>query len=240
MKTAVIIQARIGSTRLPGKVLKPLENGDVLAYVVDRCRQIDGADQVIVATTTEPQDDAIEKWCSEYGVDCFRGSEEDVLSRYIECAEKYDAEYVLRVTSDCPFVDYELAGKMIALMKEKKADIIDISGEMPRGLASELISLRALHYIDENGKESRHREHVTYYAYENHSEFSRALFVTPADRRYPELRITLDTEEDYELCRHIAKHFKDRLVPSSDVIQYLLAHPEIAAVNAHIEQKPVV
>lgn len=239
MKTIVIIQARMGSTRLPGKIVKPLGATDVLTYVTSRCKKIQVVDEVIVATSTLPQDDAVEVWCQEHDVTCFRGSEEDVLDRYVQCAHAYKPDYVMRVTADCPFVDYELASRVVASMVEQRKDVMRLVGAMPRGLAVELISYEALLRIHEVGKEQRHREHVTYYAYEYAKEFTFAEYAVPSDRLHPEFRITLDTEEDYALCVAIAEYFTDELMSSVDVIQFLLDHPEVAKLNAHIEQKPV-
>lgn len=240
MKTIVIIQARMGSSRLPGKILKPLGDADVLTYVTSRCQQIQGVSDVIVATSVLPQDDAVEKWCAENGVICFRGSEEDVLDRYVQCAKQYKPDYVMRVTSDCPFVDYEMASAIVALMERERVDIIDLAGKLPRGLAVELISYEALLSIHEKGQEPRHREHVTYYAYEYCEQFQRVVYDAPVNRLHPELRITLDTEEDYALCQAVATHFDNLLVSSANVIHYLLEHPEVAKLNAHIEQKSVI
>lgn len=230
----------MGSSRFPEKILKPLGKLDVLSYVTSRCKKIIGIDEVIVATSTLSQDDAIVTWCNTNNITCFRGSEDDVLSRYIDCAKNYNPDYIMRVTSDCPFVDFEMANEMIQQLKENQVDIIDLQGELPRGLAVELISYKALQYIHENGKENCHREHVTYYAYEFKDEFTRCAYEIPLNRRHPELRVTLDTKEDYTLLQAVAKHFNDIYVSSADVIHYLLAHPEIASLNAHIEQKPVI
>lgn len=239
MKTIIIIQARMGSSRLPGKVVKPLPPADVLTYVTSRCRQICGVDEVIVATSNLSKDNAVENWCKEHGVACFRGSEEDVLDRYVQAAKPYNPDYVMRVTADCPFVDFTMASEIVELMENERLDIVNLKGKLPRGLAVELISYKALLYIHKHGQESRHREHVTYYAYENKEEFRHALYQIPENRLHPELRITLDTEEDYALCMAVVDHFENELVPSEEVVQYLLDHPEVAKLNAHIEQKPV-
>jgi len=239
MKTIIIIQARMGSSRLSGKILKRLGSTDSLTYVTERCRKIEGIAEVIVATSTLPQDDAVEAWCVAHNTAYYRGSEDDVLDRYIQCAERYHPDYIMRVTSDCPFVDYEVASEMVALMKENPVDIIDLASDLPRGLAVEIISYKALQYIDKHGRKQRHREHVTYYAYEHKDQFTRVDYIAPIDRHYPNLRITLDTEEDYALLCNVADHFSAIDVSSLDVIQYLLDHPEVAKLNAHIEQKPV-
>lgn len=240
MNTIAIIQARMGSSRLPGKILKPLGDVDVLTYDIERCKAIKGVNEVVVATSSLPQDDAIATWCEERHVAYFRGSEDDVLDRYVQCAKIYKPDYVMRVTSDCPFVDYEMASEMVALMEQERKDIIIIDGALPRGLAVELISYDALLHIHEMGKEPRHREHVTYYAYEFADEFESVAYKALESHIEPELRITLDTEEDYKLITAVANYFNDPLVSSADVIAYLKATPKVAKINAHIEQKPVI
>ncbi|NNV07982.1 cytidylyltransferase domain-containing protein [Geobacillus sp. C56-T2] len=241
MKTLIIIQARMGSSRLLGKVLMPLGDTVVLDYVVSRCQQVKQADEVIVATSVLPQDDVIESWCKQHHVRCFRGSEDDVLARYYECAKPYQPDYVIRVTADCPFVDYELADRIIEAMEVEPADIVIVEGDLPRGLVVEMVSFSALEYIYHHGKESRHREHVTYYAYEFPDEFKRTYIQALKTIQQPQLRITLDTEEDYQLCAAVANHFKkNKLISSQKVVQFLLEHPDIAKLNAHIQQKPVI
>lgn len=240
MKTIIIIQARMGSSRLPGKVLKPLGHSVVLDYVVSRCREVKKADEVIVATSVLPHDDAIEEWCKENKVPCFRGSEDDVLSRYYECAKSYNPDYVIRVTADCPFVDYEMASEIVCTMENSPADYVKVNGPLPRGLVVEMFAFRTLSYIHEHGKEPHHREHVTYYAYEFPEEFQATVYEAPKALQHPHLRITLDTEEDYALCQAIANHFQgDKLVSSQKVVQFLLEHPEVAKINAHVKQKTV-
>lgn len=240
MNFTVIIQARMGSTRLPGKVLMPLGEADVLGYVVSRCRKIKHITQVIVATTTLDHDDEIEKWCVSNGVSCFRGSEENVLERYHECAKKYSSDYIIRVTSDCPFLDFDLATKMIETMMESPSDILVCEAGLPRGAAVEIISFSALDRVKALGLESRHREHVTYYAYEHLQQFTHVSFKIPPVLKYPHLRITLDTSEDYKLCQAVADYFIDRDVRTTEVVEYLLKTPEVTKLNAHIEQKPVI
>lgn len=240
MNTIIIIQARMGSSRLPGKILKPLGDVDVLTYNIERCRAIQGVSEVIIATSYLPQDDAIVTWCQEHQVAYFRGSEDDVLDRFVQCAKMYKPDYIMRVTSDCPFVDYEMASEMVELMQKERKDIVLLEGEMPRGLAVELVSYEALLRIHEFGKEPRHREHVTYYAYEFVEQYEAVTYKVPKNRQAQTLRVTLDTDADYELISEVAKHFNNPLVSSKDVIQFLIEQPEIAKLNEHIEQKPVI
>ncbi|ETT41086.1 acylneuraminate cytidylyltransferase [Paenibacillus sp. FSL R5-192] len=240
MNFTVIIQARMGSTRLPGKVLMPLGESNVLGYVVSRCREIKHVSQVVVATTTLDHDDEIEKWCSSNDVHCFRGSEEDVLARYHECAKKYSSDYVIRVTSDCPFLDFDLATRMIEVMMASPSDILVCETGLPRGIAVEIISFSALNEVNSIGKEARHREHVTYYAYENLGSFTYVPFKIPPNLKHPHLRITLDTPEDYMLCQAVADNFINTNVSTAEVIDYLLKTPQVTRYNSHIEQKPVI
>lgn len=240
MRTVVIIQARMGSSRLPGKVLMPLGDSVVLDYVVSRCERMQGVGRVIVATTALEQDNEIEEWCQKKGVTCFRGDENDVLLRYYECAKRYQPTYVIRVTADCPFLDFDLADRIMEQMRRVPTDILLIQGALPRGLVVEMISFTALETIERRSTEPYHREHVTYYAYEYAEQFKATTLVPPVYLQYPELRITLDTPEDYKLCQSIATYFRgNKLISSKEVIQYLLAHPEVAQINAHIEQKSV-
>jgi len=241
MKIILIIQARMGSTRLPGKVLFPLGDTIVLDYVVRRCRTDSRISDVIVATSVLEQDDPIRDWCAQHGVTCFSGAEDDVLSRYYECAAPYIPDYVIRVTSDCPFVDYDIIGRIIDTVEREPCDIVLADGALPRGLWSEIVSFQALKRMHEIGRLPRHREHVTYYAYEFPDQFRSAVYTVPAVLRHPQLRITLDTTEDYEMLRRVADHFRGNLLVSAEeIVMYLLEHPEVARINAHIRQKPVV
>ncbi|MBB6692206.1 glycosyltransferase family protein [Cohnella xylanilytica] len=240
MKTLIIIQARMGSSRLPGKVLMPLGNSCVLDYVVTRCRQVKNVADVIVATSSWAQDDPIKQWCVEHGVSYSRGSETDVLARFVDSAKPHQPDYVMRVTGDCPFVDYELAEKFMVAMARQPSDAIVWLGNLPRGLVVEIVSYEALLEMDRKGREPRHREHVTYYAKEFPEQFTTTEVEIPAALRYPELRITLDTKEDYALCQAVADAFLgDKLVPSTAIVAYLNSNPMIAELNSHIQQKSV-
>lgn len=241
MKTIVIIQARMGSSRLPGKVLFPLGNEDVLTYVIERCKLIKGIDEVIVATSNLLIDDSIEKWCSNNNIICYRGSEENVLQRYIDVANVYNPNYIVRVTADCPFIDYEMITEMIEKIKEENVQIIDIIDEIPRGLAGEVFSKELLEEVARKASESRHYEHVTYYAYEYPKEFTRSNYKVSKTLINKSYRITLDTEDDYKLIQQIAHAFKNKInMPTEDIIEYLERNPLAANINAHVEQKPVI
>jgi spore coat polysaccharide biosynthesis protein SpsF len=240
MKVIAILQARMGSTRLPGKVLLPFGESNILDYAVSRCKATRGIDQVIVATSLREEDSQIVDWCNKNEVDVFQGSEEDVLSRYYECAKQYNANYIVRALGDCPFFHYELADTVIDKITREQGDIISYNQTIPLGMGVEIISSNALSYINKNGNKDYHREHVTYYAYENSELFYQVKVDVPSYLMDREVRLTLDTPEDYELLSIIANHFaEDKLVPSSTILSYLKENKELIHINEHIEQKQV-
>lgn len=235
----LIIQARMGSTRLPGKVLKEIDGIVALDRCVQRCRAMKYVDEVVVATTTLGRDDQLVDWCTQHGILTFRGSEDDVLERYVLCAREHEAEMVIRVTSDCPFVDHELGDQTI---QKAVLDCLDyiFFPPLPVGLVVEPVPMKTLEWIHANGHEPRHREHVTYYMKEFPGKFRTAVFDLPEIYRNPQLRMTLDTPEDYAMLSAAAAAFpEDALVPTPTVIQWLLDHPEVAALNGSIRQKEV-
>ncbi|MCZ0702101.1 spore coat polysaccharide biosynthesis protein SpsF [Natronobacillus azotifigens] len=240
MKTTVIIQARMGSSRLPGKILKPLGDSSILDYVVSRCQMIEQIDTVVVATSDQPADDQVQDWCKHNGISYFRGSEHDVLARYYNCAKQYPADVIIRVTADCPFVDYHLATKLLAEMDHNRFDYIKLAGELVRGFNVELFSYRALSYIFKHGHQERHREHVTYYGYEYPEQFKYKTVQAPSYLCHPELRVTVDTIEDYQMVEQITRQCTtNKYVSSEEVVAFLLANPKVASINAHVKQKPV-
>ena len=240
MKVIAILQARMGSTRLPGKVLLPFGHTNVLDYAVSRCQAAKEIDQVVVATSNKEEDNQIVEWCNSNGIEVFQGSEEDVLARYFECAAQYKADYVIRALGDCPFFHYELADAIIESILKNKGDIAIYSEPIPLGLGVEIISATALSYIYSHGKEAYHREHVTYYAYENKELFHHVSLNAPDYLLDKKVRLTLDTQEDFELLSVIAQHFSDnKLIPTTSILSYLEENKELTSINEHIEQKKV-
>jgi spore coat polysaccharide biosynthesis protein SpsF len=241
MRAVVIVQARMGSSRLPGKVLLPLGDGCLLDYVVDRCLAIPLADAVVVATTDTFRDDVIAFWCERKSVPCSRGPEADVLSRFVQAAQPYQPDYIVRVTGDNPFFDYRLADVMLRRVCEQPADVVRLNEPYPLGMACEVVSFDALLRLDRFGTEPRHREHVTFYAYEFPEQFSSVTVDVPEPLRRVPYRFTIDTEEDYRVSRFIAEAFPgDRLVPCEEVVELIRNRPDVAEWNANVRQKPVV
>lgn len=238
--TGVIIQARMSSTRLPGKVMRLLAGEPVLYHVVERVKRTRGIDTVIVATTVEKEDDAIVRFCEERGYANFRGSRDDVLSRYLEASHAYELDEIVRITSDCPLVDPDIVSELLERFHSGAYDYMSnfTPGErtFPRGLDCEVCTYTALEKAHAGAHESYEREHVTPFMYENKTgEFTvgpmlaaRGIYARP---RY---RLTLDYDEDYRLFEHLYDRFykKGDVITVPDVLTYLDEHPNVAAINA--------
>jgi len=232
MKNVAIIQARMGATRLPGKVLMPLGDSCVLDYVVSRCKAIAGMAEVVVATTIKQRDDVIAQWCERQGVPVYRGEEDDVLSRFLGAAAAHKADYILRVTADNPYFEYRLVSEFLAAAADGQADLITTEKGLPVGGAVELVSYEALQRMGAVAKETRHREHVTLYAYEHPEQFQIVSVAVTTPLRQPHLRITLDTEADYARLQAVAAAVSpSKTVPTEEVIAYLLQQPEKLSQN---------
>lgn len=242
MPAVAIVQARMGSTRLPGKVLRPLNGRPLLAQVVARLRVAPGVDRVVIATSDLPADDAIAQLAKVEGVACFRGSELDVLHRFTQAARAHDADPVLRVTADCPLVDPGIVGKLIAMFRQGDYDHVGVAtgagalhskeARYPDGLDAECFSRASLERAHREATHALDREHVTPYIWRNKDIFKTALLTAPIDRS--DLRLTVDTEADLEIMSEIYKAL-DR--PGSvfgldDVLRFLSERPLLARGNA--------
>jgi len=238
MNIVAIVQARMGSTRLPGKVLMDLGGKTVLARVVSRLRRTTRVDQIVVATTDSAADDAIVRQCHQLKVECFRGSENDVLDRYHQAARVCAARAVVRVTSDCPVIDPQLVDETIQVLHEQCGDYASnaFPRTYPRGLDTEVFTAAALERAWRDTREPYEREHVTPYFYE-HPELFR--LVSQRGRiDHSQYRWTLDTAEDLELLRTIYARFDDGDDFSwEEVIQLMKREPELAELNSCAVQK---
>ncbi|NFF82040.1 acylneuraminate cytidylyltransferase [Clostridium botulinum] len=241
MKVVCIVQARVGSTRLPGKVLKEICGKTVLEHDVNRLKLVPNIDEIVIATTVESQDDKILYEANRLGIKCFRGSENDVLSRYYFAAKENNADIVIRVTSDCPCLDYKILEDMINvfLSKNNNFDYMNntIDRTYPRGYDVEIFSFDALKKAFNNAVKDYEREHVTPYLYDLNNKFRILSYKNSKD--YSKYRVTLDTKEDLQVIKAIyeALFKKKGYFLLGDVIEFLNKHPEIVQINASIEQK---
>jgi spore coat polysaccharide biosynthesis protein SpsF len=239
MKTVAIVQARMGSTRLPGKVLKQLEGHSVLAHVLSRLKAVKTIDAIVVATTDAPLDDPIVSEAEYLGVHCFRGSEQDVLSRYYGAAVSVNAEVVVRITSDCPIIDPTVIEEVIRVHQKENVDYCSsvLERSFPRGLDTEVFTFAALVEAHGNALKPEQREHVTPYLYQNPQLFKLAGVRNEVD--YSKYRWTLDTIEDWQLITEIYRHLyaQNSLFSWRVVLDLMNKYPHLADINAHIEQK---
>jgi spore coat polysaccharide biosynthesis protein SpsF len=240
-RAGIISQVRMGSTRLPGKVLLPAAGRPLLDYHVARAQQ--SGLPIYLATTTEPADDALAAYAERHGLPYHRGSEADVLARYYETARKFGLDVIVRVTSDCPLVDGPLIGEAVARYLAEGNPLVYRSNSIvrtfPRGLDFEIFSMDMLAEAYANATLPYEREHVTPYLKANPATAGRVVYrdeVWPGGD-FSRFRITLDTAEDYEVLRRlIEEHHADQLDAAS-LLALLEAQPDLMALNAHIEQK---
>ena len=239
-RVVAVVQARMQSTRLPGKVLRDLGGEPVLAWVLRAARAARGVDEVLIATSTEGADDAVAAFGQEHGTRVVRGSQDDVLSRFLAAARESGADAIVRLTADCPMLDPEVISQTVALWRIDPAlDYVSTTQHrsLPRGLDVEVAAVRALRAADAR-QEPHHRAHVTSALYEEGSGFGLAsLSFRPASDH---LRVTLDTEDDARLLDALAPLLPSRPPRWRDVVRILTDRPDIAALNAHVEQKALL
>lgn len=237
--TVIIVQARMGSTRLPGKVLKPVLGRPLLAFLVERLKRVRGADRLVIATTTSALDEPIVAFCQKGDIDYFRGSEEDVLSRYNQAAKAFRAETIVRITADCPLIDPFVIDRIIA----HKVGVDYVSNTLvntfPRGMDTEVFSIQALQAAQNEAKLPSEREHVTPFIYQ-HPERFRLLnipYTTPQSHH----RWTVDTPEDLTLVTKIleALYPIDPTFTLEAILKLVSQHPDWSQINAHIVQRQI-
>lgn len=241
-RVVAIIQARMGSTRLPGKILLPLGGRTVLANVVARAQGATHIDDVVIATTTAAVDNIVAAEAHRLGVDAFRGSEDDVLDRYRRAARQARADTIVRITSDCPLLDASVVDVVIDryLSNGGRLDYVSntIVRSYPRGLDVEVFSAEKLDEAAKFATAKLEREHVTQYI-RNHTTRSRLGSVEHSSD-LSRHRWTLDTPEDMEFMRQVFDRLPitEASIPSFlQVVDFLDMHPEITALNSFVEQK---
>lgn len=233
-----IVQARMGSTRLPGKVLLPLAGRPMLAHVCERVQRAGKVQTVLVATSTAPADDAIEQFCRMGGWGCFRGDELDVLDRFHGAAQMAGAKVIVRITADCPLIDPGVIDRAVAEFESSDADYaantIPIR-TFPRGLDVEVFRFTALARAWREAIDPPSREHVTASIYRRPREFR--IHGMPHAEDESHHRWTVDTPVDYALMERIYRHFDSNAFTWQEALALVELHPEWREINRHIEQK---
>lgn len=241
-KTVAIIQARMGSTRLPGKVMKNLCGKPVLEHVIGRASRMEEVDEIVIATTILSQDRVIAELAKKLSVGCYRGSENDVLSRYYFTAREYGADHIVRITSDCPVFDPIVGDEVVRFYHEHDYDIVSNAGALdsgrtfPPGLDTEVFSFPVLEKAFKNATEPYQREHVTPYIYE---QMVNKVFHFNCSKDYSHFRWTLDTDQDLQLIQSIyGSLFRgghDFFM--SDIVALMEQQPHLRLINADTYQK---
>lgn len=242
MNFNAIVAARMTSSRLPGKVLMDLEGKPALIRLIERLRQSKYIEKIVIATTTNPEDDIIAETAVHEGVFCYRGSEEDVLKRTVEAAEETKTEYIVQVTSDCPLIDSETVdGVIVQMANHPYLDYVanQLIRTYPLGYSVEVFRTESLRHIEQTVLDPVVREHVTPYFYENPEIYKLSNIEAPPYLRHPEYRLTLDTQEDYNLISQIfaGLYPLNNNFTLYDIVKYLVANPRLLELNKSIVQK---
>jgi len=239
MATVAIIQARMGSTRLPGKVLREILGRPMVDYVVDRARQMSETQKTVVATSTLDQEEPLVEHLRERNIPVVRGPEEDVLARYVQAAEARDAETVVRITADCPLLMPAVSDRVVQAFQESDCDYASNTLERmyPLGLDTEVLSIETLHRADREASDPADREHVTRYVQRHPSNFE--LRSVTDDTDWSDLRWTVDEAPDLQFVRRVYGALGDEAIEATydDVLEILEAHPEWTDINRKVEQK---
>ena len=238
MKYLAMIQARMGSSRLPQKVLKDICGKPELQRVIERVKKSQFVDEVMVVTSVERNNLPLIKVCTELGVRVFVGSEDDVLDRYYQAARLLKPQYVIRITADCPMYDWNILDDMIKNL-ESASDYYYISGDdFPDGLDTEIMRFDALEKAWHDARLCSEREHVTQY-FRNHPEIFKIQEYSFPIPNTGSCRWTLDEEADYQMISAVYRYFIDmgkEYFVSGDIIRFLQQHPEVHEINANIER----
>lgn len=243
MKIVATIEARMTSTRLPGKVLKPCVGRPMMELLVERVRRSRLIDEIVISTTVNQTDDVLVRCAQNLGVGYFRGSEEDVVERVVGAMESADADIVVQLTGDCPLLDWEVIDQLIRLYQANTFDYVSntLVRSYPRGLDCQVVSMATLRESLRIASDPAQHEHVCLSIYERPEKFRLFNLMAPPELCYPGQRWTLDTEEDYRFLSAIyeALYANNPAFTSADVLAFLAVHPEVESINREIRQKAV-
>lgn len=241
MNIVAIIQARMASARLPGKILTKIEGKTMLEHTTERTALSKYISTVVVATTNTTRDNATAQECNRIGVQCLRGSEEDVLDRYYQAAKQINADVIVRITADCPLIEAEIIDGLITEFIDSKPDYASniIDRTYPRGLDTEVISMGCLERIWNEATQKHEREHVTPYILDNPDKFT--VLSVKGGQDLSHFRWTVDTPEDLLLVQSIYSSLnkKDGFT-WKDVIHLLENNAEMYKINVHVKQKSLI
>lgn len=243
-KTGIIIQARMVSSRLPGKVMLNLAGRTVLEHVVERCKKVN-VDKVIIATSLREEDDKIEQFCKEKGYNYFRGDENDVLNRFYYCAKKFDLNIIVRITSDCPLIDPKIIEKAVEKLKKEDFDYLSLIHmknrkefrNFPRGLDVEVIKFEALKKAFIEAINKSDRLHVGIFFRNNMEKYKVGTLDLDKKLRRPDIRACIDYEEDFRVLNLIFSSLGDRIDDFNNVVAFLDKNRDIKTLSEKAENE---
>ena len=231
----------MASSRLPGKVLLPALGQPLLSHLVNRLKAVSQVDQIVLATTTNEEDNELEVFATDIDIHCYRGSEKDVMKRVICAAESTGADVLVEITADCPIIDPQIVGQAVSIFRSNKVDYLGntVVRSYPDGMDVQVLSLNALKRSASMTKNAVDREHVTLHIRNNPDLFSHLNLVAPPELFWPDLGLTLDEEADYELLTRIIQYFgpNQLLFSCLEVVQLLKENPDWVLINQSVERK---
>ncbi|OGW84535.1 MAG: hypothetical protein A3C35_02465 [Omnitrophica bacterium RIFCSPHIGHO2_02_FULL_46_11] len=230
----------MGSSRLPGKVLKDLQGKPMLERVVERVARSTRVHEMVVITSRNPEDQPVASFCQDKGISCFRGSEEDVLDRFYQAAKEFKADAAVRITGDCPLIDPQVVDELVKLFLEKTPDYASnfLVRTFPRGLDAEIMTYTCLETAWKEAKTAYCRAHVTPYIYENPNRFH--LEGLCNEKNYSDHRWTVDTVEDLNFVRSVYRCMgSDSFFSWQSVLDLIEREPALKAINAKVQQKEI-
>lgn len=240
-KVCATIEARMTSKRLPGKVLLPLAGEPALLRLVERIKPSRYVDEIVVATTTNKTDDPIVKLCEKHDIKYFRGSEDDVLKRVLDAAESVHAHFIIEITGDCPLLDYRHINELCVEYEKNKFDYIanNTVRSYPDGFDVQLFPVEVLRRVDKLTNDPIDRVHVSYYIYTHPETFACKNILAQGKMNWPELAVTLDEREDYQLINQIFEqlYYKNPNFSAEDVVDLLRSDTNLVSINSHIKRK---
>ena len=237
MKTAAIIQARMSSTRLPGKIMLDLKGKPVLQNIAERVRTAKNIDDIIIATSAEASDDIVENFCVKAGIKVFRGSLNNVLERYYKCALRESADVIVRLTADNALIDGNIINEAVNVFSRGGIDYLSYKKGLPLGMHVEVFSFDALERSYREAKDPECLEHVTPYMIKNPEKFRVLFFRDEKDPDNSSMRFTMDTPEDYEFMKRVYDSFGSNIFSYGEILRVLSSHKELLKINQNIQQK---
>jgi spore coat polysaccharide biosynthesis protein SpsF len=235
------IEARMTSSRLPGKVLLPALGKPMLEHLVNRLKRVPSVRSIVLATTVNGTDDPLAEFAGRKEISCFRGSENDVMVRVIEAAESFGADVIVEITGDCPVIDPTIIEQTIQLFLHNECDIASNAfvRSYPDGMDTQVIKMKALKQSAVMTDNPLDREHVTLHMYSHPETFRQMHLIAPPDLLWPELGLTLDERDDYEFLKKIIEHFGEEkpFFSCGDIIQLLKTNPEWVEINKNVKRK---